>query len=208
MAQAAKYNAQGEKIGTVELNDAVFGVRPVSALIHQVYTAERANLREPWADTKKRGEVRGGGRKPWQQKGTGRARHGSIRSPIWKGGGVTFGPLSTRNYKQKINKKMAQGAIRMCVSDKVAHGLFAVVDALPIGGKTSAFVALRKRLPDAGTSTLFLVADRDASMERGLRNMPRVTVCRAADANTMDVLHHHGIVATEQAVEALSKRLS
>lgn len=118
MATFPIYNVTGEKNGTIELSDRVFAVAPKMPLIHQVYEAIRANAREPWADTKDRGEVRGGGKKPWKQKGTGRARHGSTRSPIWRGGGITFGPLSIRNYKQKINQKMNQQAVRMCLSDK------------------------------------------------------------------------------------------
>ena len=95
------YNQAGQKSGSMELSDLVFGVKSKMAVIHQVYVALLANLREPWAHTKDKGDVRGGGKKPWKQKGTGRARHGSIRSPIWRGGGVTFGPLKIRNYKQK-----------------------------------------------------------------------------------------------------------
>ncbi len=118
------YNLEGKEVKQVELNDAVFNVPVKSSVVHEVFVAQRNNAREPWADTKKRGEVRGGGKKPWQQKGTGRARHGSIRSPIWKGGGVTFGPLSIRNYTTKINKKTRRLATRMCLSDKAQNTRF------------------------------------------------------------------------------------
>ena len=114
MLNAKVYNQTGKENGEVELTEAVFGVKPKVSVVHQVFVALRANAREPWADTKNKGEVRGGGRKPWKQKGTGRARHGSIRSPIWKGGGITFGPLSTRNYKQKINKRTV-----LCLTMKI-----------------------------------------------------------------------------------------
>ena len=100
------YNVKGEKIGTAELPEGIFGVAWKPALVKQVYDGEMANKRRPWAHTKTRGEVRGGGRKPWRQKGTGRARHGSIRSPLWVGGGVTHGPRKERSYEVKINKKM------------------------------------------------------------------------------------------------------
>ena len=102
MAKISVYNQEGKTLESIEVLDAVFGVTPKTSVVHQVYVALLANLRRPWAHTKDRGDVSGGGKKPWKQKGTGRARHGSIRSPIWKGGGVTFGPLSVRNYKQKI----------------------------------------------------------------------------------------------------------
>src|SRR3989338_8724646 len=103
MTEVKVYNTEGQTSKTLELNEAVFAIPLKTSLIHQVYQAIRANLRSPWADTKDKGEVRGGGKKPWIQKGTGRARHGSIRSPIWKGGGVTHGPSSERVYDKKIN---------------------------------------------------------------------------------------------------------
>lgn len=207
MAQAPTYNAKGDATAAMELPDAVFGVQAKPSVVHQVYTAERANAREPWADTKKRGEVRGGGRKPWQQKGTGRARHGSIRSPIWKGGGVTFGPLSTRSYAEKVNKKMSKGAARMCLSDKVRENLFAVVESFDTAGKTKSFADLRKKLPVPGASTLLIVSRRDDTVARSVRNLPRVAVRNAADVNVTDLLHHRVVLATVTAVEALEKRL-
>src|SRR3989338_5705358 len=140
MPKAVLYNVQGEKTGDMELNDAVFGVKPKKSVVHQVYTALLANAREPWAHTKDKGDVRGGGKKPWRQKGTGRARHGSIRSPIWRGGGITFGPLNVRNYTKKVNKKMSQVAVRMCLTDKVNDARFIVLEALTPSGKTKEMV--------------------------------------------------------------------
>ena len=122
------YNLEGKETKEMELSDAVFNVKVKPSVVHEVFVAQRNNTREPWADTKNRGEVSGGGKKPWPQKGTGRARHGSIRSPLWKGGGVTFGPLSTRNYKTKINKKTRRVALRMCLTDKLANGALWVVE--------------------------------------------------------------------------------
>src|SRR3989339_1860577 len=114
------YNLVGKVVGDVELSDAIFDVKVKPTLVHAVYVAITNRARESWADTKGKGEVRGGGKKPWQQKGTGRARHGSIRSPIWKGGGVTFGPKTERNYDVKINLKEKQLALKMCLSDRAS----------------------------------------------------------------------------------------
>lgn len=208
MAKVPVYNQEGKEIGTVELGDAVFGVAPRPALVHQVYTALLANAREPWAHTKNRGEVRGGGRKPWKQKGTGRARHGSIRSPIWRGGGITFGPRNERNYTQRINKKMKQQAVRMCLSDKVRAGLLVVVESLPGDAKTRSMVALRGRLPGAGKSTLLVTPEKNDTVMRASRNIPRLHVTRAADLNVVECLEHQCIVTTKEGAVALETRLA
>src|SRR3989338_9231482 len=117
--QISAYNQKAENIGAVELPDGIFGLKWNADLVHQVVTGQRANLRPKVAHVKMRGEVSGGGKKPWRQKGTGRARHGSIRSPIWRGGGVTHGPNKDESYKKKINKKMAQKALFVVLSAKL-----------------------------------------------------------------------------------------
>src|SRR3954462_9048133 len=124
------YNAQGKKTGTVTLPESVFGVFWNDALMHQVVTSMHSNARPNVAHTKGRGEVRGGGRKPWQQKGTGRARHGSIRSPIWKGGGVTHGPRNEKVYARKINKGMRQKALLVALSRKAKDGEVILLESL------------------------------------------------------------------------------
>lgn len=207
MAQVKLYNVEGTEVGMVELNDAVFGLKLKDELVHQVYTAERANLREPWADTKDKSEVAGGGRKPWKQKGTGRARHGSIRSPIWKGGGVTFGPLTTRNYAQKINKKMNSKAVSMCLSDKVKSARFFVIDALTTEGKTSKLAALRKTL-GAVKTTLVITDGKDEQVLRSARNIASMDVKRAEDLNIIDLLHHQFVIMSKNAVPKVEKRLT
>jgi len=113
------YNLNNEKVGTVELPENVFGAKWSPVLVKQVVDAQRANARDPWAHAKGRGEVRGGGRKPWRQKGTGRARHGSIRSPLWIGGGKAHGPRKERDYSQKVNKKMRRLALFSALSRKM-----------------------------------------------------------------------------------------
>ncbi|HYE60084.1 MAG TPA: 50S ribosomal protein L4 [Candidatus Kapabacteria bacterium] len=209
MANAPLYNQNGEKIDVMNLSDVVFGIEPNVNAIHQVYVAERANAREPWADTKNRGEVRGGGRKPWQQKGTGRARHGSIRSPIWKGGGITFGPLSVRSYKQKVNKKMSAVAVKMCLADKAkSDGLF-VVDALPTSGKTKDIVAICKNIPGGDRPTIVLVGNTvDAMVKRATNNLGNVVLRRAQDVTVVDLLHAYRVIATKDSIAALEKRFA
>ncbi|MBU0647448.1 50S ribosomal protein L4 [Patescibacteria group bacterium] len=155
------YNQEAELVGAVDLADKIFNVKTNQALIHQAVVAQMANARKVIAHTKGRGEVRGGGKKPWKQKGTGRARHGSSRSPIWKGGGVTFGPTNERNFKKDINKKMKQKAIFMALSDKVANVKLIILDKLEASEyktkvfnqilsnlETKIFVSEKKVLPE------------------------------------------------------------
>lgn len=124
------YNQNAEAAGEIELSPKVFGMKVNNDLVHQAVVAQMANERQVIAHTKDRSEVRGGGKKPWRQKGTGRARHGSSRSPIWIGGGVTFGPRNDRNFKKRINKKMKQNAMLMVLSDKAAGNNFIILDKL------------------------------------------------------------------------------
>jgi large subunit ribosomal protein L4 len=207
MPKADLYNQEGKKSGSVELGDAIFGVKSKISVIHQVYVALMANAREPWAHTKDRSDVRGGGRKPWRQKGTGRARHGSIRSPIWRGGGVTFGPLKGRNYKQKINKKMNRQAVRMCLSDKVLEQKFIVLEDLTSDGKTKTMAKLRASLPGLGKTTLWLLPKKNDMLKRATRNIKKLDLQMASDVNVVDLLHHQYIFATKATVEVLEKRL-
>ena len=147
--KAQVFRQTGEKIKELELNAKIFGVEVKESVVHQVIVAQMANSREAIAHTKLKSEVRGGGKKPWAQKGTGRARHGSSRSPIWVGGGVTFGPRNIRNFSQKINKKMKTKALFMCLSDKVANNLLTVLDDVKIeAGKTKEIVGVIKNLKD------------------------------------------------------------
>lgn len=208
MPQATVYNKEGNAVGVMDLSPDVFGVSPKSSVVHQVYVALMANARRPWADTKDRGEVSGGGKKPWKQKGTGRARHGSIRSPIWKGGGVTFGPLADRSYEQKINKKMNQAAVRMCLSDKANEQKIMVMEELPSDGKTKTMAGLVGHLPSAGKSLVFLLDAHLPHEERALRNIPRVAFVRAQDASVVDLMQNQHVALTKGAVAILEKRLS
>lgn len=208
MAKVPLYNTEGSKSGELDLNDAIFGVTPKTTLVHQVYTAMRANARQPWAHAKDRSEVRGGGRKPWRQKGTGRARHGSRRSPIWAGGGVTFGPLKGRNFKQRINIKMNRLAVKMSLSSKISDGKLIAVESLKSDGKTKAFSQFLSKLPGFGYTTLVIAPEKDEKLLLSARNVEKVDVVRAEDVNVVDLLHHKYVVASKDAVSVLEKRLA
>src|SRR5512140_2596723 len=149
--EAKIYNQKGAAAGTISLPAKVFAAKWRSDLVHQVVESMRSNKRAGTADTKDRGEVRGGGKKPWKQKGTGRARHGSTRSPIWVGGGVTHGPLSDKNYKRKISKKMRAQALFSVLSKKLKDNEILFVDSLAVSGiKTSTAAGVIGNLAKAG----------------------------------------------------------
>lgn len=142
------YNINGEVVEEVELNPNIFDIKLNNGLVHQVAEAQMANARQILAHTKDRGEVRGGGKKPWKQKGTGRARHGSTRSPLWVGGGVTFGPRNTRNFAKQINKKMKKKALFMCLSDKAKSNWIVLLKDFELDkAKTSKFFDILEKLP-------------------------------------------------------------
>src|SRR3989338_5627406 len=148
MAKVNLYNKTGQTVGEINLDPALFEVKADKALVHEAVVAQMANSRVVLAHTKDRGEVRGGGKKPWKQKGTGRARHGSRRSPIWIGGGITFGPNAWRNFALKINRRARRKALFMALSDKVASQAFVVVDALTVAQpKTREVASMLQALP-------------------------------------------------------------
>src|SRR3989344_4250331 len=183
------YNLEGKETGEMNLSDSIFGIKSKPEVVHGVFTAQTNNQREPWADTKNKGEVRGGGKKPWAQKGTGRARHGSIRSPIWKGGGVAFGPLSIRNYKTKINKKVKRLALKMCLSDRAQNNSLLVVEDFNFSEpKTKLFANFLKVLPVKTKSFLLLTPGKNEKVIRMTGNLKSVKTVRAEDLNVMDLL--------------------
>ena len=203
------YNLQGKETKDIELSEAVFGVKVKPAVVHEVFVAMMNNQRESWADTKNRGEVRGGGKKPWQQKGTGRARHGSIRSPIWKGGGVAFGPLTDRNYKTKINKETRRVATRMCLSDKAENGALIVVENFSFEEpKTKLFASFIQSLPTKQKSFLVLTSGKDAKVIRMTQNLPRVETVRAEDVNVMELMNKQAVIVSVDGVKKLEEVLA
>lgn len=202
------YSREGKKVGEMELSHAVFGVKPNPSVLHEALIAQQANARRSIADTKTRGEVRGGGKKPWKQKGTGRARHGSSRSPIWVGGGITFGPLSTRNFSVKINKKTKNLAVRMSLSDKVADGKMVVVDEFAQSEfKTKTVASMLASLPVKGKRTLIVLPARDQKMLMSARNIEGVYTTNVASLSLEDVLTAGVVLTTKDGVAAIEKNL-
>ena len=200
------YNQEGKEIGKAELTSEIFDVKLNSNLVHQAVVAQTANKRQVLAHTKDRSEVRGGGKKPWQQKGTGRARHGSIRSPIWKGGGVTFGPLTIRNYHTKINKQTRRLAVRMCLSDKVANSVLWILQDFSFAeAKTKMFVNLLKLFPGKSKKFLVLTAGKDEKVMRMTKNLTNIKTVRAEDVNVMDLINWDGVIASQEAVKKLEE---
>lgn len=206
---AKLYNQNGETIGTMDLPASVFGLKWNADLVHQVVMGQRANRRQKVAHTKTRGEVRGGGKKPWRQKGTGRARHGSIRSPIWRGGGVTHGPRTEKNFTKKVNKKMARKALSIILSAKLRDNELRIVDRVDLGeAKTKKAAALLRVFikgsgMEAGKSILFVLSDREPAFMRAFRNLYRVHIAEARNLNAHDILQYRYLIFLKKAVEAL-----
>lgn len=198
--EAKIYNQKGDEAGTINLPLKVFGAKWRSDLVHQVVEGMRSNKRAGTADTKDRGEVRGGGRKPWKQKGTGRARHGSSRSPIWVGGGVTHGPLAEKNYKRKISKKMRAQALFSALSKKLKDNEILFVDSLSVSAiKTKSAVAIVKNLAKAGNlkniktkkpKILMTLFERDEKAEKSFRNIPVLDIVFLKNINPLDILNY------------------
>lgn len=205
MPKVTIYNQEGKTIGDLELSEKVFGVKPDAALVHEAVIAQRANARKTLASTKTRGEVRGGGKKPWKQKGTGRARQGSTRSPNWVGGGIAFGPRKERNFEIKINKKARQKALRIALSDKVTTKHLLVVDAIKTDkAKTKVIASMIKALPLEKT-TLVVSPASNPTLLRMVRNLPNVKLVTANSVNLVDVLAYRSIVMLQDAVPVLEK---
>jgi len=196
------HNIQGEVVSERELPDAIFGVEPNEDLMHQALVRQLANARLGNHSTKTRVEVRGGGRKPWKQKGLGRARHGSTRSPIWRHGGITFGP-KPRSYTQDLNKKMRRAAVRSALSVKARDGQIMLVEGLsPETPRTKELVGAFERL-SLGDSVLVAVDGADRDLELASRNLGGVKVIRAGYLNIRDLLSHDRLLLTVDALDAV-----
>jgi len=208
MPTVKTYNLSGAQTGTIELDDALFSEQVKPEVIHQVVHVMRANQRQPIAHTKDRSEVRGGGRKPWKQKGTGRARHGSIRSPLWRGGGVTFGPRNINVTKLSLPRKMTQKALRAALSDRVAGGMFFVLDDVTLEKpQTKTMVALFSKLKLAGKKVLFLTIAGQEHAVLSVRNIPEVSSLRVDNINILDILGRKAVIINKDALQQLTSQL-
>ena len=213
------YDKGGENMGKVDLPEEVFGLKLNADLLHQVVTSQMSNRRQVIAHAKGRGEVRGGGKKPWKQKGTGRARHGSSRSPIWVGGGVTHGPLAEKNYKRKISKSMRAQALFSVLSKKMKDGEILFVDSLSmpsISTKTALGVidslskATGLKMPLSRNKPRILTAlfERNEKSEKSFRNIPVLSMIFLKNLNPLEVLNHKYLLIEnpEESVKFLESR--
>ena len=203
MASVSVYNMEGKEVGTIELNDAIFGVEINEHLVHMAVVQQLANKRQGTQKAKTRGEVSGGGRKPWRQKGTGHARQGSTRSPQWKGGGVVFAPVP-RDYSFKINKKEKRAALKSALTSKVQGNNLIVLDELKFDEiKTKKFVAVMNNLHvEKG---LVVIADNDKNVVMSARNLPEVDTALANMINTYDIMKANKVVLTKDAVAKIEE---
>lgn len=214
------YNQEGSKVDQIELSKEMFNVEPKMDLIQQARVTQMANERQVLAHTKGRSEVRGGGKKPWRQKGTGNARHGSIRSPIWVGGGITFGPSKFKNFAKKINKKMKRKAIFMVLSDKIANNALLVLDKIELPEfKTKKVKEIINNLEnnllggdsgkDSNKKSLLVINDqKDDKVKYSARNLPGVKVIHVDNINILDLLKYKYLVTTSNAIKVVEERFN
>ena len=206
MTKVSVLSQTGASVGEIELNDAIFGIEPNEAVLFDAIVAQRASLRQGNHKVKNRSEVAGGGRKPWRQKGTGRARQGSIRSPQWRGGGIVFGP-TPRSYAYKLPKKVRRLALKSALSAKVLEQNFVVLDALSFDApKTKDFKAVLAAL-EISKKALFVTAEVNENVALSARNIPGVTVLTASGINVLDLVGHEKVVFTKAAVEKVEEVL-
>lgn len=218
------YNQKGEKVGETKLPAEIFNVKMNSDLVHQVLVSQLARQRQATAQVKDRGEVRGGGRKPWRQKGTGRARHGSIRSPLWRHGGVTFGPTKEKVYKKIIPKKMRRKALFMVLTEKVKKGLLLILDKLNLAEpKTKLMKEIienqmknfkiqskeikeekekKRKKPE---SVLIILSQKDENIIRASQNLPKTATIQAKDLNVLDILKYKYLIMPQEGIGVIEK---
>jgi len=208
MPKISILDREGSQVGDLDLMEGVFAAEIKPGLMHDAVVAQLRGKRQGTSSTKTRNEVKGGGRKPWRQKGTGRARHGSIRSPIWVGGGITFGP-KPKEYRNRLPKKVKKQALRSAFSAKVAEEKFLVLDQLSLEApKTRNVISLLQNLKLEGEKVLLIIADRDENIYKSARNIPGVKTMVASAINIFDLLNHEYIVATKDAVSLVEEVLA
>ncbi|KAB7704609.1 50S ribosomal protein L4 [Bacillus aerolatus] len=207
MPKVTVLNQSGAEVGEIELNDSVFGIEPNQHVLFEAVMMQRASLRQGTSKVKTRAEVRGGGRKPWRQKGTGRARQGSIRSPQWRGGGTVFGPVP-RSYSYKMPKKVRRLAIKSALSSKMAEQNIVVLEALSLDApKTKEFASVLKNL-SVNSKALIVTEALNENVALSARNIPGVTVIDASGISVLDVLGHEKLIITKAAVEKVEEVLA
>lgn len=203
MANVSVYNMEGKEVGTMDLNDSVFGVEINEHLVHMAVLQQLANNRQGTQKAKTRSEVRGGGRKPWRQKGTGHARQGSTRAPQWTGGGVVFAP-TPRDYSFKINKKEKKAALKSALSSRVQENKLVVLDELKLDDvKTKKFAQVLKNLNL--DKALVVLNDNDLNVVLSARNIPTVKVALTNTINVYDILKYNTVVVTKEAVATIEE---
>ena len=209
------YNKEGKKIESLQVLDSVFGLKWNASLVHQVVTSQMANRRSNTAHAKTRAEVSGGGKKPWRQKGTGRARHGSIRSPIWKGGGVSHGPRNDRDFTKKINKKMARKALLTVLSAKARDNEIIVLDEIvftqPKTKEGAQMLTRLGALPEFARLTrnngvLVALQKREETIVRALKNLPYAGIDEARNLNASEILKYKYLLMPKSAVQTIEKK--
>ena len=203
MPKTTLYNIKAEKVGEIELNDLVFGIEANKEAMHTMVVNYLANQRQGTQSTKTRTEVRGGGRKPWRQKGTGRARQGSIRAPQWTGGGVALGP-KPRSYRFTVNKKLRRLALKSALSTKVAENEIIVIDDLKLDSfKTKEMAAILKAFE--ADNALIVTAGKDENVVRSAANIPGIETSMAENLNVYDVLKYSKFIVTKDAVSKIEE---
>ena len=199
MPKVAVYDMRGTQVGEIDLNDNVFGIQPNEAVMQQFVKMQLANKRQGTASTKTRAEVRGGGKKPWKQKGTGRARVGSTRNPVWRGGGIAFGP-KPRDYSYKLPRKVRRLALKSALSSKALDSNIIVVDVLTFEEPRTKLMLETLGLLKAAQKTLVITADNDVNVYKSARNIPGVKSLKADYINVFDVLKYETLLMTRDAV--------
>ena len=208
MLKVAVYNQEGQKVKDTELNESVFGIEPNNQAIFDMVLLQRASWRQGTHKVKNRTEVKGGGKKPWRQKGTGRARQGSIRAPQWRGGGVVFGPTPDRKKKKKMNRKVRRLALKSALSQKVIDNEMMVLDTISFEApKTKAMVKVLENL-EATRKTLIVMDEVTENVALSARNIPGVKVIDSKGLNVYDILDSTKLVITEGAVKAVEEVLA
>lgn len=207
MAKVALLNKKAENVGEIELNDAVFGIEPNNQAIFDMVLLQRASLRQGTHKVKGRSEVRGGGKKPWRQKGTGRARQGSTRAPQWVGGGTVFGP-TPRSYKFKLNRKVRRLALRSALSQKLIDNEFTALDALAFDTKKTKNMVEVMNAFETPRKALIVVDEINENVALSARNLPNVKLLDAKHLNVYDVLNSTNLFMTEAAIKAVEEVLA